>query len=94
VTAAANNFLDQVMARMVGKQPLVPAPAQPDPSGWLRLEDAAAYAGVTARTLRNWEAAGLAVYRPTRRSAMVRKSDIDAFIMGRASGTVSNEKAG
>lgn len=94
MSAAANNFLDQVMARMVGKQPPAPAPVQAQAAGWLRLEDAAAYAGVTARTLRNWEAAGLPVYRPTKRSAMVRKSDIDSFIMGGASGTVSSGKAG
>jgi hypothetical protein len=49
--------------------------------GYLALADAAAWAGVSVRTMKRWIAGGLPVYQAIARGKkLVRPADIDAFL--------------
>lgn len=56
------------------------APAEKFP-GYLPLRDAAAWSGVSVRTLKRWIAGGLPVYQAMARGkVLIRPADIDAFL--------------
>lgn len=48
--------------------------------GWTKIEGAAAYAGVSSRTFRNWFKEGLRHSRITRNTVLVKYSHIDEFL--------------
>jgi excisionase family DNA binding protein len=56
----------------------------PDPAykpGYLSIEGAAKYAGVSAKTIKRWKQRGLPVYQGTPRGkVLIRPSDIDAYL--------------
>jgi len=87
-------FLDGLAARInrhnATPTPVVMTVSKPKPvaeavSEFLRLSDAATFAQVSKPTLAAWERLGLKVYRPSKGVALVRRSELEAFIVGGAS---------
>lgn len=82
-------FLNGLAARLTRRDtkptPVVvsrPAPAQVEAaSEFMRLSDAAAFAQVSRPTLSNWERLGLKVYRPSKGVALVRRTELESFIV-------------
>jgi hypothetical protein len=60
-------------------------PVKAEASEFMRFGDAARFAQVSKPTLAAWEKVGLKVYRPSKRVALVRRSELEAFIVGGAS---------
>ena len=48
--------------------------------GWGKVKQAAKYANVTEKTLRDWFKQGLRFSRPNTRSTLVKFTDIDEFL--------------
>ena len=52
--------------------------------GYLSIEEAARYAGVSTRTIKRWIRAGLAVYQGTPRGkVLIRPTDVDTYLTRR-----------
>lgn len=63
-------------------QPLTTnSPERPTGTLWLTITEAAAYARVCTRTIRNWTKKGLPCVRQSRKTIRINAADLDRFLL-------------